>query len=213
MAKLSIADRNAKARTSIHSVQSHTPDIRQPQADDGASFASTSGTRKPTRSHLFSTPPPTSPPIPPASPVATLTAGGEMERIRQAMIHDQLAHYQETENRRPDYLRRTKRTLTEADPAALLVDESRERERSTAVGITESPVKGRRLKLFQETSEESFEESLMAGGYGRYVRRLPTVNYPLISYHAAHGGMGSSTSALDTRGSRSRRTLQCRLGP
>lgn len=43
------------------------------------------------------------------------------------------------------------------------------------VGITDSPAKGRRLKLFQETSEESFEESLMAGGYGRYVSLLSLV--------------------------------------
>jgi hypothetical protein len=137
-----------------------------------------------------------------------------MERIRQAMMHDRLAHYQETESRRPDYLRRTKRTLTEADPAALLEEESaRERERSAAVGIMESPVKGRRLKLFQETSEESFEESLMAGGYGRYVRRIAMINHPLTNYHAAHRGMGASTSALNAGSSRSRWTLECRLSP
>ena len=107
----------------------------------------------------------------------TSTAGGEMERIRQAMMHDRLTHYQETESRRPDYLRRAKRTLTEADPTALIEDESvREQERPSVVGIMESPVKGRRLKLFQETSEESFEESLMAGGYGRYVRKPVTFN-------------------------------------
>jgi hypothetical protein len=100
-----------------------------------------------------------------------------MERIRQAMMHDRLTHYQETESRRPDYLRRAKRTLTEADPRALLEDESaREQERPPVVGIMESPVKGRRLKLFQETSEESFEESLMAGGYGRYVRKPVAIN-------------------------------------
>jgi hypothetical protein len=36
------------------------------------------------------------------------------------------------------------------------------------MGITVSPMKGRRITLFQETSEESFEQSLMAGGYGKY---------------------------------------------
>jgi hypothetical protein len=133
-----------------------------------------------------------------------------MERIRQTMMQDRLAHYQETESRRPDYLRRMKRTLTEADPAALLEDESAH-ERSVVVGITESPVKGRRLKLFQETSEESFEESLMAGGYGRYVRRLAMINQPLTNHHAAHCGVGSSTTTFDTSSSRSCRAVEHRL--
>lgn len=178
MAKLSIADRNAKARTSIRSVQSHTPETHQIPVDDQPSSALPFNSTRLTESHSLSTPPPpTSPSISPDSPVSVPAVGGEMERIRQAILHDQLVHYQEAESRRPDYLRRTKRTLTEADPAAaLLADENRERERSAAVGIMESPVKGRRLKLFQETSEESFEESLMAGGYGRYVRRLATIN-------------------------------------
>lgn len=88
------------------------------------------------------------------------------------MVQDRLAQIQEAESRRPEYLKRAKRSLDEADPSALAADEesARERDRGVAVGIMESPNKGRRLKLFQETSEESFEESLMAGGYGRYVR-------------------------------------------
>jgi hypothetical protein len=92
-----------------------------------------------------------------------------MERIRQAMVQDQLAHYEERERSRPEYLKRAKRTLSEVDPLLAEDETACERDRSATVGITESPIKGRRLKLFQETSEESFEESLMAGGYGRYV--------------------------------------------
>jgi len=90
-----------------------------------------------------------------------------MERIRQARLEDQIIHIHEAEKRRPEYFKRTKRTLSEADPG-YLEDEDHERDRSLPVGIMESPHKGRRLKLFQETSDESFEESLMAGGYGRY---------------------------------------------
>ena len=43
------------------------------------------------------------------------------------------------------------------------------------LGITETPIKGRRIELwgFQETSEESFEERLMAGGYGGYGSTAP----------------------------------------
>lgn len=73
-------------------------------------------------------------------------------------------HFQAIEERRPEYLKRAKRTLMEADPTADVDD-----ERNALVGIVQSPASGRRLKLFQETSEESFEESLMAGGYGLYV--------------------------------------------
>lgn len=99
-----------------------------------------------------------------------------MERIRQSMMEDKLALMREAEKRRPDYLKRAKRTLSEADPNYL---EEEENERS--IGIMESPQKGRRLKLFQETSEESFEESLMAGGYGRYVRILYSTIVPTDS--------------------------------
>ncbi|KAF9448847.1 hypothetical protein P691DRAFT_597755 [Macrolepiota fuliginosa MF-IS2] len=109
--------------------------------------------------------PPLSPP-PQASTSTSIAAGGEIERIRQALIEDHLAQIQEAETRRPDYLKRSKRPLSDVD-SGMFTDE-RERDRGFAVGITESPNKGRRLKLFQETSEESFEESLMAGGYGRY---------------------------------------------
>lgn len=98
------------------------------------------------------------------------SSGGEIDRIRQQMLDDDLAHMRQAEDRRPEYLQRTKRSFVETyhflDPA--LDFEDREGP-FPGVGITESPMKGRRLKLFQETSEESFEESLMTGGYERYV--------------------------------------------
>ena len=67
--------------------------------------------------------------------------------------------FKNNEVHRPEYLKRAKRSFVEVDDV----------ESESGVGIAVSPNKGRRLKLFQETSEESFEESLMAGGYGRYV--------------------------------------------
>jgi hypothetical protein len=103
-------------------------------------------------------------------PLSPLLDGGEIERIRQQMIRNKIAHFQESETRRPDYLKRSKRSLSESDPLANDGRSVQNGERTLpGVGITESPNKGRRLKLFQETSEESFEESLMAGGYGRFV--------------------------------------------
>ncbi|KAJ7171656.1 hypothetical protein C8R43DRAFT_1120043 [Mycena crocata] len=110
--------------------------------------------------------PPTSPSSPSASlPLAAPTpvAGGELERIRQAMMQNQLAQYQEAEARRPDYLKRAKRSSSASETPAPADD-----DRRPGVGIMDSPQKGRRITLFQETSDESFEESLMAGGYGRY---------------------------------------------
>ncbi|KAJ7356544.1 hypothetical protein DFH08DRAFT_460046 [Mycena albidolilacea] len=121
-----------------------------------------------TSSVQISTPPISPTPGPaPQLPLAAPTpvAGGEMERIRQAMMQNQLAQHQEAEARRPDYLRRNKRPLSDTDPSTLAEDEG---SRRPGVGIMDSPHKGRRITLFQETSDESFEESLMAGGYGRY---------------------------------------------
>ena len=95
-----------------------------------------------------------------------------MDRIRQAMLENRIALLKETETRRPDYLKREKRVGTNADFTATDKAGPPENEKAMTIGITHSPNKGRRLKLFQETSDESFEESLMAGGYGRYVREL-----------------------------------------
>lgn len=102
-----------------------------------------------------------------------MSAAGEMEHIRRILKEDRQMRIHDTEKRRPEYLKRTKRTLSEADPSTL-DHEGKIRDPGSAIGIMESPNKGRRLKLFQETSEESFEESLMAGGYGRYVCDFPS---------------------------------------
>jgi hypothetical protein len=89
--------------------------------------------------------------------------GGELERVRSQIVDEAMAQIEQAENRRPDYFKRVKRTQES------LTDDERDHP-LPGVEITVSPHKGRRLTLFQETSEESFEESLMAGGYGRYVR-------------------------------------------
>ncbi|KAJ7714581.1 hypothetical protein DFH07DRAFT_863300 [Mycena maculata] len=121
----------------------------------------------PSTSVYISTPPISQTPNtiapPPLSGPGSVVPGGEMERIRQAMMQNQRAQIQEAEARRPEYLKRAKRPLSETDPPAPPDD-----DRRPGVGIMDSPHKGRRITLFQETSEESFEESLMAGGYGRY---------------------------------------------
>ncbi|OJA16776.1 hypothetical protein AZE42_03306 [Rhizopogon vesiculosus] len=90
--------------------------------------------------------------------------GGEMARIRAQLLENQMTLTQEAEARRPDYLKRAKRLES---PPTLDVD-AKDGQRVATIGVTESPMKGRRLMLFQETSDESFEESLMAGGYDRY---------------------------------------------
>jgi hypothetical protein len=88
-----------------------------------------------------------------------------MARIRAQLLENQTTLTREAEARRPDYLKRAKRLQSPPMP-----DIDKEGQRvASAIGVTESPMKGRRLMLFQETSDESFEESLMAGGYDRYV--------------------------------------------
>lgn len=73
-------------------------------------------------------------------------AGGEIERIRQRQRELEGARTIESEKRRPEYLMRTKRAGDDAD------NEAAERERENALpglGVTVSPVKGRRLKLYR----------------------------------------------------------------
>lgn len=102
--------------------------------------------------------------------------GVEIARIRAKLIEN---HVASAESRRPDYFKRVKRLTPSgsvgAGGASLTSDlEGQDASllwSSANVAIIESPVKGKRIALFQETSEESFEESLMAGGYGRYVSR------------------------------------------
>ncbi|KAH9949521.1 hypothetical protein B0H21DRAFT_889765 [Amylocystis lapponica] len=118
---------------------------------------------------IFTTNPsvPSTPPALPA-PVPQRAMGGEIQRIRLQLAADQAARLHETESRRPDYLVREKRSSLELDPAIDELPEAEDEDSLPGLGVTVSPNKGRRLKLFQETSEESFEQSLLAGGYPGY---------------------------------------------
>ncbi|KAI0043625.1 hypothetical protein FA95DRAFT_1681774 [Auriscalpium vulgare] len=100
---------------------------------------------------------------PAAATASSRQPGGEIERIRADQARALDEHRNETEARRPDYLKRGKRPLVPD------VDD-------VGVGVKESPMTGRRIELWgiQETSEESFEERLMAGGYGGYGSTGPT---------------------------------------
>lgn len=109
---------------------------------------------------------PNTPPFPSRTTAADLSdrpPGGEIDRIRAEHARALAAQMRESEARRPEYLRRARRTLPPADAAAAS-------SADPGLGITETPVRGRRLELWgiHETSEESFEERLMAGGYSGY---------------------------------------------
>ncbi|KAI0770975.1 hypothetical protein BD413DRAFT_554168 [Trametes elegans] len=132
--------------------------------------------------------PPGSPP-PLATPVPQRALGGEIQRIHLQLAADRAEQFTEKEARRPDYLVREKRpradevdipTLDELDAA------------NASLGVTESPIKGRRLQLFQATSEETFEQSLLAGGYPGYGQspgyKIPEPQTPLMT------GKGSRTA-------------------
>ncbi|EIN13228.1 hypothetical protein PUNSTDRAFT_123366 [Punctularia strigosozonata HHB-11173 SS5] len=126
----------------------------------------------------------------PATPAHTFQyAQPEMARVYMQKMEEAAAEQAaRRELHRPDYLRRMSRNdgaegqagvdhrhpRYELDPA-LLANANAGPSTFPSVpglGVTESPVKGRRITLFQETSEESFEESLLAGGYGKY-RTIP----------------------------------------
>ena len=170
MANLAIGDRSARKSPShgFRPIQITDVFSSLPDSDPGttAPMASSSST------------PPTSPLQKSSS--TDMSAAGEMERIRRALKEDRLMRIHDTEKRRPEYLKRIKRTLSETD-SSTLDHEGKSHDRGPTVGIMESPNKGRRLKLFQETSEESFEESLMAGGYGRYVCILPFTSFSMLT--------------------------------
>ena len=68
----------------------------------------------------------------------------------------------ESELHHPGYLQHGQRTPS--PPANSLLGNSSPHF-SVPLDVTETPARGRRLKIFQETSEESFEESLMIHGY------------------------------------------------
>uniref|UniRef100_A0A8H8CR18 PHD-type domain-containing protein n=1 Tax=Psilocybe cubensis TaxID=181762 RepID=A0A8H8CR18_PSICU len=200
MAKLSIGEKDKASRGTVPPSSSSSS---LPVHVDDVFASSQSSLQAATSTSAASTPPPISPvlgvapnpnPNPTTTTAPTVTAGGEMERIRQSIIADRLAHIQQAEKYRPEYLKRSKRTLAEADPMYLLEDDGAS-ERVLPVGIMESPHKGRRLKLFQETSEESFEESLMAGGYGRY-RTADWVRQPQPISLPPSAVAGSSTSIV-----------------
>ena len=54
--------------------------------------------------------------------------------------------------------------------------------------------------MFQETSAESFEESLMAGGYGRYVR--PRFDHASLADHLLENRRVAAGTALPRRSTR-----------
>ena len=106
--------------------------------------------------------PSTPPPL--ATPVPQRALGGEIQRIHLQLAADRAERQAETEARRPEYLVRGKRPRSEADiPTLDELDAA-----NATLGVTETPMKGRRLQLFQATSEETFEQSLLAGGYPGY---------------------------------------------
>ncbi|KAI0696480.1 hypothetical protein C8T65DRAFT_814304 [Cerioporus squamosus] len=111
---------------------------------------------------VFVASPATPPPL--ATPVPQRALGGEIQRIHLQLAADRAELISEKEARRPEYLLRQKRPRSEADIPTL--DELDAAD--ATLGVTESPVKGRRLQLFQATSEETFEQSLLAGGYPGY---------------------------------------------
>jgi hypothetical protein len=159
MAKLSLSERSfTQSRTPTRTRPSSPSDNQPVHVDDVFSIVPAP---TPSVGMTMSTPP-VSPLVPPPS-----SASGEIEKMRLATLEEKMAAFREAESRRPDYLKRGKRARTPDGE----VQDGRVRGMGVmhGVGIMETPNKGRRLKLFQETSEESFEESLMAGGYGRYV--------------------------------------------
>lgn len=98
----------------------------------------------------------TQPPLIAPSPLPVLH--GEINLLADSHI----SKIEENELHRPEYQKRAQRTPS---PLANSLLGDPFSHVPISLGVTETPARGRRLKLFQETSEESFEESLMINGY------------------------------------------------
>ena len=109
---------------------------------------------------VFSQYPKTQPPLIAPSPLRVLNN----ESTPLANSHPSKS--EETELHRPYYVERIQRTPSPLANSSLLGDPFS--HVPISLGVTETPARGRRLKLFQETSEESFEESLMINGYAHW---------------------------------------------
>lgn len=125
----------------------------------------------------------TSPPL--TAPVPQHAAANEIQSLHLQMVAEQAFQLDEAEARRPDYLKRTKRPSM--DGVIPEIPSHDQENTHPALGVIDSPVKGRRLALFQETSEESFEQSLLAGGYPSYgglatwaEPKTPVQNAPVV---------------------------------
>ena len=145
--------------------------------------------------------------------------GGEAAHIRAQLIENHLASTQAAESRRPDYLKRMRRLApsnsTSAGRTSLTSDlEGKDGSllwSSANVGVIDSPVKGKRIALFQETSEESFEESLMAGGYGRYVSWFVRCQGAALDFLSGAGLLSMASSDLIDPCGNSTRMLKYRI--
>ena len=116
--------------------------------------------------------------------------GSPLQRIKDEpgtdvgpLVENNAVANEATELRRPDYFKRIARLASgnPSDSGATHASESGAKDdllwSSANLGVIDSPTKGKRIALFQETSDESFEESLMAGGYASYVS-LPVREVP-----------------------------------
>jgi len=97
------------------------------------------------------------------SPLITPSPLRALNNETNLLVDPPLLKVEETELHRPDYLKRAQRTPSPLANSSLLGDPFS--HVPIPLGVTETPARGRRLKLFQETSEESFEQSLMINGY------------------------------------------------
>jgi hypothetical protein len=86
----------------------------------------------------------------------------EVDSRHSGEIHERVSQPEVVESRRPEYFKRARR-------GSLPFERFDDGEHvMPGLDIAVSPMKGRRLQLFQETSEESFEQSLMVSGFTKY---------------------------------------------
>ncbi|KAH9921305.1 uncharacterized protein B0H18DRAFT_1021375 [Fomitopsis serialis] len=145
--RLSVADRSkSKARTPARSHAPTPTPITAHHAPAQPSEAATEVT--PTQ-----TPPPLSAPVP------QRPLGGEIERIKAQLIVDHATLLSETEARRPDYLVRAQRPSSGQIIEPLDLEEP---EGHPGLGVTVTPMRGRRIQLAAGGGYPGYGSSMVA---------------------------------------------------
>ena len=108
-------------------------------------------------SHLHDATSPSTPPNLPA-PIPQRIAGGEITRLRLQLAAEQAALLEETESRRPEYLKRTKRPSPELEEESMTVEQE---SAAPSLGVVDSPVRAAELLFSKRPPKKALSRACL----------------------------------------------------